>query len=248
MKRIALLFLCLLLLCPAVSADLSLPRFFDETALLSESESSRLEGLLREVSTATQTDVLICVYEDRSVYAADSYFDDNGYGEGNSRSGVLLFLSMEERDWRILTNGDAYFAFNDDALDQMEDEVISLLSEDDYYGAFCRYAELSREVLDAYAAGEEYKAPFSWPVALIISLVIGLIAGFLTVSILKKPMNSVAMQRRATDYVSEPLALTQERDRFLYRTVTKVPKPKPQSSSGSRSSGGGFRGGRSGKF
>jgi uncharacterized protein len=248
MKRFSLLLLSLLLLCSAVSAEASLPRFFDETALLSETEGNRLEGLLREVSTATQTDVLICVYENRSVYAADSYFDTNGYGQGADRNGVLLFLSMEDRDWRILTNGDAYFAFNDDALDQMEDEVIALLSEDDYYGAFCRYAELSREVLDAYAAGEEYKAPFSWPVALIISLVIGLIAGFITVSILKKPMNSVAMQCRATNYVSEPLTLTQERDRFLYRTVTKVPKPKPQSSSGSHSSGGGFRGGRSGKF
>ena len=40
---------------------------------------------------------------------ADDYFDFNGYGLGQDRDGILLLLSMEDRDWAISTHGFALF-------------------------------------------------------------------------------------------------------------------------------------------
>lgn len=68
-------------------------------------------------------------------------------------------------------------------------------------------------------------------------------------SVLKGQLKSVRMQNAATSYVRpNSMQLTQERDLFLYRNVTRTARPKNNSGSGGSSGGGSHSstGGRSG--
>ena len=73
-------------------------------------------------------------------------------------------------------------------------------------------------------------------------LVIGLVLAFVAMLIMQSGMKTVKSQNFAGNYiVSGSLKMRVSSDRFLYRTVSKTPKPKSNNSSGS------FRGGGSGR-
>ena len=86
------------------------------------------------------------------------------------------------------------------------------------------------------------------------SLIVGLIAALIVTGSMKSKLKSVRPQPDARQYSGE-LKLTLANDIFLYRTITKSPRPTQNSSSGSRggssvhtSSSGRSHGGSSGKF
>ena len=55
---------------------------------------------------------------------ADDYYDYNGYGAGADNDGILLLLSMEDRDWWISTTGYGIDAFTDYGIDVIGDEIV----------------------------------------------------------------------------------------------------------------------------
>ena len=62
---------------------------------------------------------------------------------------------------------------------------------------------------------------------IIISIIIGLVAGFLTVHVLKGQLKSVQSQSDAQNYLSAgSLQLHLSTDRFLYENTTRTPRPK----------------------
>lgn len=86
------------------------------------------------------------------------------------------------------------------------------------------------------------------------SLIVGLIAALIVTGSMKSKLKSVRPQPDARQYSGE-LKLTLANDIFLYRTITKSPRPTQNSSGGSRggssvhtSSSGRSHGGSSGKF
>lgn len=61
----------------------------------------------------------------------------------------------------------------------------------------------------------------------LICIVVGVAAGFLTVTVMKNQLRSVRRQPNAAGYVhSEGLHLTLNQDVFLYQNTTRHPKPK----------------------
>ena len=88
--------------------------------------------------------------------------------------------------------------------------------------------------------------------ALIISLAIGLIVAFIAVGNMKSAMKSVREQAGAKDYVKQnSMNITEARDYYLYRNVTRSAKPDNSSSGGSSThttSSGTTVGGGGGKF
>ena len=98
-----------------------------------------------------------------------------------------------------------------------------------------------------------YSEPFNVPQAVIISLIIGIVGGFVYVGSLKSSMTTVKMAQNAKPYVDEnSLTLTKQSDRFLYAKTTRVARNTSSSSGGGssthRSSSGRSHGGRSGRF
>lgn len=89
-----------------------------------------------------------------------------------------------------------------------------------------------------------------------IVLGISAVIAFIWVGVMKSKMNNVRRNNLAANYVRpDSFKLTQSSDMFLYSTVSKVTRPRPDSSSegggggGSHgSSSGGSHGGTGGKF
>ncbi len=121
-QRIRTVFLVFVFFCafflfgiPSSAADL--PRLVDQADLLTDSEESALSDRLDEISERHQFDVVVVTVDslegETAVVYADDFYDYNGYGFGDERDGILLLISMEERDWCISTTGYGITAFTD---------------------------------------------------------------------------------------------------------------------------------------
>lgn len=235
MKKVILIlsvFLLVLFLTPAVFAEDA--ALIDDAQLLTAGERESLEAILEDCAQATGLDVMVVTVEsldgeDIEVFSRDVF--------GRPRDGVMLLISMDEREWHILTCDGGKERLPDRELRRIEKAFVSLLSDEDYFGAF----EAFSESVTTYA-NTDYHSPAGW----FVCIGVGITIGFVVVLILKGQLKSVRPQRSAANYIVDgSFNLTQSNEFFLYRNVTRV--QKSSSSSGGSSSGGSF-GGRSGKF
>ncbi len=240
-------------------------RVMDYADLLSDSEESSLREKLDSISTEYECDVVAVTVDSMNGKTAqdfaDDFYDFRGYGYGSDRSGILFLVDMGERAWAFSTRGDGIFAFNDDGLAYMEEEIIPYLSDGDYNGAFREYASLCEKFLKkaetgtAYSASDMPKRMLSGEMTAILAAG-GVGLGFLGTLLMKGQLKSVRAKETAADYIRQgSFKLIRNEDTFLYSRVTKVPRPKDENRSGGgghstthRSSSGASHGGRSGHF
>ena len=242
-----------------------LPRLVDEADLLSDSEESRLLTTLDEISERQKCDVVVVtvdsIGDSTATEFADDFYDYNGYGAGENRDGILLLISMADRDWAISTCGYGITAFTDAGQAYMVDKFKPALSDGDYYEAFDKYAVLCDDFLTHAKNGKPYdngNLPKEFPyVGLIICIGASIGVAFLIVNGMKNKLKSVRTKTDADTYVRQgSMTLAQNRDIFLYRTINRTKRSTESSSSSSgssgssthRSSSGTTHGGSSGKF
>ena len=252
-----------------------LPRLVDGADLIRTSQEQKLLAKLDEISQRQQLDVVVVTVNSlgnkTAMEYADDFFDYKGYGFGENHDGILILVSMEERDWWISTCGYGITAFTDAGLDYIADRVVPLLSEGEYSKAFDTFAEKCDEFITQAKTGEPYdvrnlpKDPFKFGKCLLVSLLIGAFTAGCVVWGLKGQLKTVRADNKATNYAQSLVpSLTVNKDTYLYSTMSSRPKPKPSESSGRsgssfgssfsggstihRSSSGRFHGGRGGKF
>ena len=222
----------------------------DEAGVLSDSDEAELELLLAEIGEKNSITVaasFLSSYDGYSIASfASDYYDEQGYGVGDKKDGVLFTVSFAESDWNICTNGKCYYAFTDSVLDEFENTVVGYLGSGNYAQAVREYASFCDDTMSSYG-----KLPVGG--IIIGSLVVGFIIALITVSVMKAKLKSVRAQNYASNYVrADSLNLVESSDRFLYSRTIRTAKPKDDDDhhgSGSHSSShGGSRGGRSGKF
>ena len=130
---------------------LNKPRVVDEASLLSSSEKTDLTNKVNKISEENKCDVVIVTVnslgDKTSTEFADDYFDYNGYGYGNNRDGILLLISMENRDWAISTSGYGITAFTDAGQKYIIDNIKGYLSNGNYYKAFHEFSNYCNSVL-----------------------------------------------------------------------------------------------------
>lgn len=277
------------LLCMTVCAGNTLPiqmtgtsdtqKVVDSAYLLTESEEARLEELAREISQRQQCDVVILTENGlggKSPMAyADDYFDYNGYGYGADRTGILLLLDMQERDWWISTCGAAIQAFTDDGIQYLWSKCASRISDGSYADGFEAFLETADEMLSAYNGTlsdedyEIYQEDFesfagtgsrtsSKPDIVkttVFALVLGLVLAFVPAALLKSQLKSVRSNYSAGNYRrANSMHLDRTRDIYLYANTTSRVIETQRSSSGGGgssvhiSSSGTSHGGGGGKF
>lgn len=240
------------------------PRLVDEAEILEDYEETELLGILDEISTRQQFDVVIF-----TVYSlgnntprayADDYYDYNGYGIGEERDGAILVLSMEERDWYVSTRGFGITVITDAGLEYMSEKFLPYFSEGDYSGGFKVFATECDRYIDAAKSGSPIdvgnlpKEPYNFGGSLIVSLIIGFIIAFIVAKSMKSKLTTVRKNNMAVDYVVPgSFNLVDQRDIFLYNNVTRTARPKETSSSSGgssthTSSSGATHGGGGGKF
>lgn len=228
---------------------------YDQAGLLSDSQARELNAQAAAISQKYGVGVYIATVEDYQeinrdgVYeAAYTFYHDNSLGEGADRDGILLLLSMKERDFATFCYGkQGEYAFSDYALQKMEDEFLDDFREDDWYGGFSDYLSCCDTCIAKAAAGEPVRES-PGPRILAFCGIALVIAGIVCV-VLVLQMKSVAKKTTAGAYAVGGLQLTGHYDRFTHRTETrrKIETNSGSSGGGSSHSGGGGHG-RSGKF
>ncbi|MBQ2144924.1 MAG: TPM domain-containing protein, partial [Oscillospiraceae bacterium] len=246
MKRLlSLLFAAalLLLLATPVLAD-GLPTTIsgtdpvvDRADLLTFSEEAALRTSANDIELAHGCQVIIVTVDGLGGSSAQDYADrfflNNGYGTGADRDGILLLVSMEDRDYHISTHGFAIDAFTDNGLLYLEDGFLSDLSDGNYYDAFRAYQDRAEDMLSYYdgsATPEEreemeeayesfaHKTPFAG--ISIGAAVLGFLGSLLPMSRLKKEVKTVHKQSNAGNYVRDnSLNVGVSRDIYLYANV-----------------------------
>lgn len=243
--------------CP-ISAQAAQEKIVDKAELLTYGEAEMLSEKATALTEEYGMDVVILTVPDLGGKSAqtyaDSYYDDHGYGIGSQRSGILLLLAMEEREWYMSTCGEAIDVFTDSGLDALGERILPDLSGGDYYGAFDLWLELLPDYFEAsltgaplYGGGSTVNYPepeVQRSVNIFISLAIGLVVAAVTVLIMRGTMNTARRKSGAAEYMRKgSYHLTVHQDLFLYSNITKTPIPKSNGSSGGRSCGHGGRGG-----
>ena len=240
-----------------------LTRVVDMADLLNNSEEADLLSMLDEISNRQELDVVVVTVNTLDgktpMDYADDFYDYNGYGFGENRDGVLLLVSMEDRDWWISTSGYGIFAFTDAGIEYISEKFLSDLSNDDYSEAFTKYAKLCDEFITQAKTGEPYdtnnlpKESFDVFTSLLISLVVGILVSLIVTGKMKGKLKTVRMQPAAEEYVRNgSMLVTESSDLFLYSHVDRRVKSKDNDSDGGSSthtsSSGSSHGGGGGKF
>ena len=256
-KRMAGTFLALLLAVFALftisafpaSAASDLSRLVDMADLLSDSEEADLSGILNEISERQQVDIVVVTVDsmegETAMVYADDFYDYSGYGFGDTRDGILLLISMEERDWYISTTGYGITAITDAGREYISEKFVSDLSEGDYATAFTSFANLCDDFITQAKTGEPYDVGnlpgdtlYFLVGTFIISFVAALIIALIATGIMRGKLKSVHYQPAADNYVKQgSMQLTKKNDLFLYRHVDRRKKTENNSSNHSNSTG-----------
>ena len=258
--------LVLLLVFSASAADASVLKqdyVADTAALLPDSEQTALLQLkAEEISEEYQCSVYLLTVSDYTyvtsgdilTYAQDLYQTyDLGWGE--NRDGILLVLSMADRDYALIAHGDfGNAAFTDYGKEQLSEAFLDNFREDDWYGGFEDSLQTSIEYLELARNGTPFDADsdpdrlakIHMASVMMVIFVPLLVAGFVCL-LLKRRMKSARKASTANAYVVEGgTTLRVCRDEFSHVTHRRV-RIKQDSNGGTSVNGSGFSG-RGGKF
>jgi Beta-propeller domains of methanol dehydrogenase type len=148
------------------------PTFYDRAQLLTAAEAEALSKRLLEIGNAYRCDVVIATVPDLDGKTAEEYADDffdyGGYGYGAvpdengttvDGDGVLLLLSMADRDFTITTSGYGITAFTDYGIQiYLEKQFLPYLSANNYAAGFNAFADGCDYLLKCARAGEPFDA------------------------------------------------------------------------------------------
>ncbi len=265
---ICLTLLCSLLLCGYGSYTEGAQRVFDDADLLSESEEQVIQEEIEKRIEKLSLDIIVVTTDDaygKSAEAyADDYYDEHGFGYGDSYGpGILCLIDMDNREVHLSTAGQAIAQFTDWEINQMLDEIYYWLAEGRWYDAcvafveqvdeyadndetaqngyydkdtdtFVEYTEAELKAIRRKAAIAQILSPGSILSKLGIAMVIG------AVSVLIMCIN-VNRNKVPGGRVYMKAGSDQIRQRYDHKTNTTVTKrhiPRNNTSSGTRSGGG----------
>ncbi len=239
MKKLICVFLTLfVLLALAVPAMAATGYVIDKADLLTPSQEQQLQEKLAAVSKTLGMDIVVATTNDTgyqtSMSYADDLFDYSGYGA----DGVLWLIDMDNRKSTISTAGRGIKALSDSDQDAMQDVLSPMLSDGEYFDAAMRFAALCQRYCGV-----------NWGLTVGISLAVGLVIALIATSVMKGQLNNVQLKAGAADYLKPgSLNITESRDLFLYRHISRQARPKDSSSGTHRSSSGRSHGGSSRSF
>ena len=280
MKRkfaVSLLLVLLLSLLLPVSALASssgnLSYVTDSADILSESQRQELESMAAGISEKYQCGVYIVTTQDYTEFGrgsiencANEIFDKYLVGFGETGDGILLLLSMNERDFWIDVHGSfGNFAFPYRVNDVLDNSFLSYFKQNDWFNGFKSYLVTVEQLLipaeqnyPAYLESLQESQAEQEKMLKGAKGVGSVLAGVLTAAGvcggMKSKMKTAKEKNDADEYMtpaSPHMRIVQ--DNFINRTRTvQVIPQEPRDSGGSSGghSGGGFSGhtGHGGKF
>ena len=284
-----LLSLLLTLLLPAAHAAEAeqtqvFPYVLDNASLLSDSQRQTLEDKAAALSEEHGCALYIVTVDDHRSYNSDVYeaakgiFQYYDLGLGDEHDGVILLLSMRDRDYAFTGHGpkgETICGYESSWI--IEDEFLDNFRNNDWNGGFTDFLDSCGERLttlenggdltegadiitgidgleyhDYNAPGAEQGMPTAFKLGIVV--IVPLLLALIVCSVFKAQMKTAKEQSRADEYlVPHSMDLRVKQDTFTHRTETRT---RIESNSGSRGGGGGGSSfhsgggfsGRSGKF
>ena len=236
------------------------PYVIDDARLLTIEQRQELNTYAEKITETYGVGIYIMSVEDFHNYGEEpqifdvlwNYYHDNSLGYGADRQGMILMLSIAERDFATFFYGeDTEYAFNGFGQAQLENYFLDDFGSDDWYDGFMDFLTASEDFMAKAAAGEPVRDN-PWSLASVFVL-IALFVSFVVTRLLWMKMANVAAQKGAKRYqTAEGLVLTKQIDQFLTQTIRRRKIESSDSGSGrsgsSRAHSGGGGSGRSGKF
>ena len=251
MKKIWILLIMVMLLAFPASALTVSSHVTDEAGLLSDMETEILEQRARSISRENPCEIYIVTVHDYRQdtsgsiedYAEELYLE-NDLGRGEEQDGLLLVLSMAERDYSLTSHGSfANTQFVNARKDQIIDGFLDDFRDNNWFDGFADYLDASERMLHQEVLEEVEE--FSTGKLLIVLLVPLAVAGVVC-GVFYSQMKSARPGHDADAY-SSGIDLTLRQDFFTHRTVRREKIERNTTSSGGSRSSSGFSS-RSGKF
>jgi len=258
MKKLLVLFALLLLFTLPASAAQSF-YVYDEADLLTDMEEEELSAMAEKLSLHYECGIHIAAVDTYYTYSdahgisayAEDFYNHHLLGYGTEQNGILLLLSMEEREYDICVYGaNAQSVFTEPGKEVLSEAFLDDFANDDWFWGFYDYIDACDTLLfeaenggPVYTPGaiEESSAP-----NLLIIFVPPLIIALIVCLIFLSQMKTARRRRNAQEYVADRgINVYIRQDFFTHRTTHRQVIQK--SSGGSGGSRGGFSH-RSGKF
>jgi len=270
-KVILCLVLCVTLLCgvgmtawATQTGDVAIPYVTDTVGMLSQEQVEAFESFAQQTAEEYGCGIYLIVVNDYRDYentsdiytAAMNIYERYGLGCGDGSNGVLLLMSMSERDYALATYGElTHRAFTDYGQDALCNSFLEYFRSNDWAGGFSAYFENSRWLLEQAENGTPYDVPADRPVSEggsgILAVPIACIVALVICLIFKGQMKTAVSKTEANDYIGRNgVRMTITRDSFIRRSqVRQVIETDSHRSGGGGTSinSRGFSG-RSGKF
>lgn len=229
---------------------------YDVSGLLTYEQWQELEYRAQAISQSCRCGVYFAIVDDYTDYGDGSVYEttyqlyhNSGLGYGLGRDGIIVLLSMEERDYAMFVYGEyAEYAFNEYGREMLEERFLGNFGDNDWYGRHLQLSERLRGIPGEGRGGR--------PRASLLLAAYRHDDGAFLPGRGDRLLYSAARHEngpagaKADAYVAAGgLQLTEQRDQFSHTTVTRTAIRKESSGGGStRSESGGGGSGRSGKF
>lgn len=209
---------------------------------LSSSEIEELDALAEKLETAYGVTVLFCITEGTGDVTADEFASETYSDYTDNENGIIIVHDDWNKTYFTFISGNAGELLTDASVDSMIDAYDT---NESYYGGIYACYEFAEEYLEnGYSGGyvndgepvyageadepktekEKDGVSIIW---LPVSLLIGLLVGFLIINGIASKNKSVKMQENATVYTRPgSMVITGSADNFLYNNVERREKPK----------------------
>lgn len=218
-------------------------KIYDYANLITKDEEEALYNKVQEFINKYDMDMAIVTINSNpkssSMAYADDFYDYNNFGKGTNKTGLLFLIDMQNRNMWISTTGDAINIYTDSRINTILDYTYDKISNEDYNGCVEQFIEKASYFANKGLTGGSKVVTV--PKMICNSLIF---AGLVTIVFIciglathRKPKK----KKEASNYITQPLKLSNKLDTFLDKHVSKV-KIETSSSSGGSSTHSGSSG------
>lgn len=231
----------------------------DSAGILTAEEAASLEATAQALSSQYGCGVYAVTVDDFTTYTQEGVYEcateifqyyDLGYGD--TRDGVLLLLSMEDRDYALISHGDfGNAAFTDYGKDVLSEEFIDNFGDDDWYGGFSDYLTMVGTMMEAAQNGEPVDVGSDIGGGSVLkglppAIFFGFVVAIVICLNFKNKMKTARKATAAQEYVTpNGVRLIVQEDRYTH--TTQIRENIEKEKGGTSVDSGGFSG-KSGKF
>lgn len=211
-------------------------KIYDYANLYTDDEEKELYNTITKIIDKYDTDVAIATIisnpKSTTRQFAEDFYDDNNFGKGSDKEGLILVIDMENREYYIVTTGETMKIINDYRIESILDIMESNMKAGNYYEAASSFLKETKN----YYSYHKYGHPLVWIGALVAAIIFAIIR----LNIEKKKLKLINDSLEASNYLIDQTIEQQNDD--LVNTHTRV-YYRSSSSGGGSGGGGGSHGG-----